>query len=73
MEKIRYSKFANNLNMFRSTINEKSYNIGPKSTPSRSQIDENVPLGRFGSQVAPMLAAGRSEQFGGLGFLMLFG
>ena len=34
--------------MIRSKIHEKSYKIGPKSTPIRSQIDENVPLGRFG-------------------------
>ena len=61
LDKCRCSQFANNLNMNRSKIHEKSYKIAPKSTPSRSQIDENVPLGRFGSQVAPMSAAGRSE------------
>ena len=73
MEKCRCSQFANNLNMNRSKIHEKSYKIAPKSTPSRSQIDENVPLGRFGSQVAPMSAPGRSPEFGVLGFWMLFG
>ena len=51
---------------------QKSSKIHQQSVPNRSKIDENVSLGRFGSQVAPRSAPGRCEALEGLALLRFF-
>ena len=53
-------------------IMQKSSKIHQTSGQNPSKIDENVSLGRFGSQVAPRSAPGRPGPLGVLAFLCFF-